>query len=74
MVSHDAVVIVAMVLDEMIFDFEIFPLMVCVSQESNVDCMCYINGGEYNRHEARVCLFIQRLVLFVGKLYGVIFI
>jgi hypothetical protein len=45
MVSDDVVVVIATVLAEVKFDFEVFPLMVCISQEFNVDCMCYINQG-----------------------------
>ena len=42
MVSDD-VVVVAMVLDEVVFDFEVFSLMVCVSEEFKVNCMCCFN-------------------------------
>jgi hypothetical protein len=36
--------VVAMVLDEVVFDFEVSPPMVFVSEEFKVDCMCCFNG------------------------------
>lgn len=43
MTSEDAVLLVTTVSDEALFGFEAFPLMVCVSQELNVDCVCCVN-------------------------------
>ena len=37
--------IVALILDEVVFDFEVFPLMVSVSQKFNVDGICCVNRG-----------------------------
>ncbi len=42
--SDDVVAVVAMVLDEVVFDFEVSPPMVFVSEEFKVDCMCCFNG------------------------------
>ncbi len=72
--SDDVVAVVAMISDEVVFDFEVFPPMVFVSEEFKVDCM-YCFNGEYiiiDKGHVRAYLY-KRLVLFFDKFYSVIF-
>ena len=41
--SDDGVVVAAAALDEAVFGFEVFPLMVCVNGELNHGCVCCVN-------------------------------